>query len=186
MREEYREELIYDVITWIFLAAIGAGIAGFRLLYHTWGWWEGAGVIAGLAAVWYKCSKYEGDIWEWLDIIALPAFLGGTALTLIWGQKTEAIFFTAGVFITWLTKNTYRKWRWYKSGRPGVVGMSGIIWWGISQVAVAFLRPDKLYWGELTASQWVGSWILAAALVGLLFRSGRKLWPKFKTKKTTQ
>jgi hypothetical protein len=60
------------------------------------------------------------------------------------------------------------------------------VWWGIMQVAVAFLLPDKIYWGELTANQWIGSWILTGALAGLFYRGGIKLWSITKNKKIIQ
>lgn len=186
LRAEQKQETIYELMSWVILAAAAAGVLGYKLIYRQWGWWEGSGVLAGLAAVAIACRKTEGDFWEWLDMLAFIVMAWAGALTLVWGQYLKAELMAAGLIFLWIVKRTYRNWRWYKSGRPGAIGMVGLVWWGITQVAVAFLQPNKLYWGELTADQWVGSWILAAACVGLLQRSGIKIWHKTKLKKTAQ
>lgn len=186
LRSEYKESTIHSLTFRVFLWVLVVGVAGKRIVYGTWGWWEGSGLIAGMAVVWYTCRKEKGDIWEWTDIISLPVLTWGVIMYLTWGMYLRAGLLAGATLFGWITSKTYRKWRWYKSGRPGAVGMVSIVGWGIVQVAVAFIQPDKLYWGELTANQWIGSWILTAAVVGLYLRSGKKLWIKNKPKRTVQ
>lgn len=184
-REEYSDEEIILFSLWAGISSITVGILS--------GWWQKGewagnltswGILLGVfIAAWWWARIKKWDFWEVADTLTpilawLWAFLGW------WEGQIEAIFALLGLLIVAWVRRGYRQWRWYKSGKLGIVALVFLGWVAISQLTVAFLRPTGIYWGGLESRQWVGAYQLAFVMVAMYLRSGRKIkeevsWLKF-------
>lgn len=141
MREDYLET---DILTLqLLLVAVGAVVAG------GWRWWSVGGILLAVAAtlaVW--CKKKKWDFWEWLDIVTQASLILGLMTVLGVGQWISSLELFVGLWISALVNKYYRRWRWYRSGKRGLVGLIGLLWWmGVwIGIALAQRQPLKLYW----------------------------------------
>lgn len=172
MKEEYEEEEILKLVMLLGLAAVVGAV-----VFRTWGV-----VGLGLVTMAWWCRRKDWAFWEWLDTVGPVGLAVGALVILNW-------VWAAGVMVVWLIGRTYRRWKWYRSGRPGLVGLAAIIFVAGGEITVANRSGYHLYWGGLEAAQWIGIWSVVASLVAIYLRAGRKVtidlkikWPK-ETKK---
>ena len=165
MRSDYDQE---DILT---LSLILAGTAWG--LGWGWKWWGLAGVLAGVIlalVVWCKLKKW--DVWEWSDVVARASLGLGAAAALGKGWWVESSVLGVGVLVLWGLARVYRKIRWYKSGKMGLVGMVGAVWWMGAWMGLAPWQISKVY---------LAAWVLVGLAVAIYLRSGHKfsgIWPK--------
>lgn len=163
-------------------------MAGYRLLYHQWGMWDGVGLWAGIWALRVWCKARGWDFWEWADQMGRTWLAASVALNLGFGpaRLSVAAAMALGVMVvSWMGAH-YRSFKWYPSGKLGFVGLVSLIWWSLSEIVIAMVSADGIYWGGLTAEQWIAAWTLSAAIIHLYLRSGRKfksLWPQQKRRR---
>lgn len=188
MRPEYEQEKILSLFLVVFLSFMGGGILGGWLVDGRWSWWSGLGVLTGILALVRITSGLKWDVWEWWDELVQTGLGWGTVINLLEGKWLNAIFLCCGViFVKWINNN-YRKFRWYISGRLGLVGLAGVTWWLGSLLVVAFFEPGKIYWFGLTPNFWLAISGIPIVIVIGYRRSGRRLsqdiriWPKRKTR----
>jgi len=154
MREEYEEEEILKLVM-ILGAAVFAGAAWAR----TWG-----AVGAGLVAMGWWCRRKDWNFWEWLDTAGPVGLAAGVFVTLNW-------VWSAGIAGVWAVGRWYRRWKWYKSGRPGLVGLVAILFLALGETMVANRVDYNLY---------LGVWAAVAVLVAIYLRSEVKLITKWR------
>lgn len=165
MRADYDEE---DILT---LGLILAGVAWGL----SWGmkWWGLGGILAGVVlalVLWCRLKKW--NVWEWSDVVARASLMMGAILVVGTRQWLPAVMLVVGVAALWGLAKTYRKIRWYKSGKTGLVGIIGLAWWMGAWMALAPWQMYKVY---------LAGWILVALAVAIYLRSGHKfseIWPK--------
>ncbi len=172
MRADYDEE---DILT---LSLILAGTAW--ALSWGWKWWGLAGVLVGVVLVqilWCRLKKWNA--WEWGDVVSRASLVMGTAAALGKGWWIVSSVMGVGALGLWGLAKTYRKIGWYKSGKAGLVGLIGGMWW----VGVwTGLAPGQIY------KVYLAGWILVGLAVAIYLRAGRvisedwrdikKLWPR--------
>jgi hypothetical protein len=162
-RSEYKDEEIFAFT--VFLAA--GGSAG-GLFGGEWGL-----VIGIIVLLWKWCRDKKWDFWEWADYLAVLGMWFW-----FWGSLSrgpdlfkEVVAAGSGVVILAMIKRTYRRLKWYKSGKMGLVFLGALMWFALAQIWVAFLTPIKVYYFGLTVSQWIAVWAVSAAAVVVYFRS---------------
>lgn len=157
MREEYEEE---EILKLIMLLGLGVGVGA--AVFGTWG-----AVGAGLAALVWRCRRKDWAFWEWLDAVAPAGLAAGALVSLnwVWG---------IGLAGVWAAGRWYRKWKWYKSGRPGLVGLTAMLVLAIGETAVANGSGFRLYWGGLELARWIGIWSAVAVGVAVWLRATKK------------
>ena len=190
MRLDYGEEKVL-----VFTFVWGVAVAGMALLAARISpglSWVG-GAMAGLLVPVFWGMKWKWNVWEWMDILG-PAGLAASGLvSLTAGRWAEAAVLLVGWALgSWLRAG-YKLIKWYRSGKIGFSGVFCLVWLAGEKVAVATFAGDKLYWGGLTAGQWIGVWLLTACLVTVYLRAGRKvtedfndIWQKLKFLKRRQ
>lgn len=156
MRREYNGE---DILTLSLLIAAMEAFFGSKLGVL-------GGVSGGLIAVLGWCKFKKWDIWEWLDVLGFWSLLA-VLITFNWKVILVGIL---GMVVLGLVWNYYRSWRWYKSGKMGLVGLASLVVWSV----VSVIGATKI------ASVPVYSAVLVtfASLVAICLRSG--LWQKNK------
>lgn len=165
MRVDYEEE---DILT-LCLVLVGAAWG------LSWGmqWWGLGGILAGVVlalVLWCRYKKWNG--WEWSDVIARASLVMGAVLVAGTRQWVVAAILAVGVAALWGLAKIYRKIRWYKSGKTGLVGMIGLAWWVGVWMALAPWQMYKVY---------LAGWVLVMLAVTIYLRSGHKfseIWPK--------
>jgi hypothetical protein len=172
MRLDYGEEKVL-----VFSFVWGAAVASTALLAEkylpglSWVGGTAAGLI--LAIVWGV--KFKWNVWEWLDILGPAGLAAAGMVSLISARWVEAAVLFAGWGLgVWLGSG-YRRIKWYRSGKVGFSGVFCLVWLAGEKVAVATFSGDKIYWGGLTAGQWIGVWLLTACLVTVYLRADRKI-----------
>lgn len=165
MREDFTNEEIFTFTSWLIVGGgiffIGGKVIG----------------IAGLVAVlWWWCYKNKWDFWDLFDFLAIVGlwwWLGGN---LAWGMEAlwQSVFAAVGIIIAWWVRTNYRKFRWYTSGRVGLVGLTVLATFLTAQIVVAMFTPVKVYWWGLSLDQLAAAWVMAFTLVVIYLRSGRK------------
>ena len=169
MREEYEEEKILQLSLFLAVVITVGSYLG------VWG-----SVAGGLAVLLWWSRKNGWDFWEWLDVSSQTGMRVGVILALGWTALGVAGFMVVGVLISGWMERYYRRFKWYKSGRTGLVGLLLMIWLSVGEMAVAIQGRSGLYWGGLEISQWVGVWVLIFCVVAVYLRAGYKVWPKLK------
>ncbi|OGC91872.1 hypothetical protein A2899_00485 [Candidatus Amesbacteria bacterium RIFCSPLOWO2_01_FULL_49_25] len=165
MREEHKQEEIINLA----LGLAGLGIIGW-LLVGAWG------ILLGwiLAMSWFV-KRYEWSWWEWLDSVGESGMSVGLVLAGGWGSVKLAAVFAGGILVTWLVKTSYRRIRWYKSGRRGAVGLAAVVCFGLAQMMVAKSSGRVIYLGGWELAQWAGLWVMIAAVTTLYLRAGHRV-----------
>lgn len=182
MRIDAPEEDIFGLSFWILVGGgLGTAVGG---VIGVWSW----GMFIGAAgAVWLYCQKRKWNFWEIWDEIVISIFGVGLVGGLITGMWTNAAVMAGGIILTLISGKTYRKFKWYKSGKPGFIGILGLIWMAFGETVVAFLNPHKLYWVGLTPNQWFSILVIVAGTMIIYLRSGLRvgsnLWLKIKNRK---
>lgn len=192
LRDDYEEE---DILTFTILTALW-GLLGGRILYVVthlsdfgfdigkWFFWIrfpglsllGA-LLAGVLFTFYWARKKSWDFWLLADSVifaCLPAFLLGTLGAFI--SSLEKIFlwrffwlvfvFLLSIFIL----RNFRKFLWYKSGKPGFFACSAGFLWLAGTAALDFWQGTGLYWEKFLA---LG--IAVVVVVFLYRRSERRI-----------
>lgn len=158
LRIDYVESqvLIFSAAWYVFtLIAVRVG-----LMFHVPVW---AGLLAGVAVcvgVGWRLKWDFGELWD-LD---LQATFGLGAI--YFSYLHEWIYVLATVLAGLLlygVKRSYRRWRWYKSGKNGLVGSLGLILW-----AIIFISHD--FW-QMSLNLWIGAVVLTVSVVAILLRS---------------
>jgi len=187
MRAEYESEKILSLLARVIVGAIVFGGVSYFVIYRNlgvcvWGTVAGAGV-----AVYWWCVNSEWDTWEWLDGLTAGGLVVGTVVALAGLKWQQAVGYGVGVGVVAVLAGVHRRWRWYVSGKPGLVGLIGLMWLGLVQLLVANRNNDGLYWGGFELSQWIGLWVVVACTVVIYLRGGRRvtqdaynLWQKTK------
>ena len=156
MRADYDQE---DILTLSLLLA-GAAWA----LSWGWKWWDLMGVLAGVTlvlVVWCKFKKW--DAWEWADVVARASLVVGAAAALGRGWWVVGSVMGIGVLALWGLAAVYRKFRWYKSGKRGLVGLACAVWWTGVWMGLAPWQNYKVY---------LAAWIFVTLAVSVYLRAG--------------
>lgn len=114
-----------------------------------------AAVVAMITALIIWCRKMKWNWGEWLDALGLYGILG--LMLYSW-------YFVFAFGLLWLLKRYYRRFSWYKSGKPGFVGLFAVTIFGLSQIVFAFLTKTNVY------SAILGGWMIVASQVILWLR----------------
>jgi hypothetical protein len=184
-REEYTDEEIFSFSLVVGLLAavggvVGAGAEAGHLEWGISGW--GAAVAAVTGVVWWSRMR-QWDAWETLDgVTPVGAWLWALLVLLIGradGHWVQVAVAWLGLGVVAIIRLGYRRWRWYKSGKMGLVFLGWLGWFAVAEITVAFLAPGGIYWGGLKASQLVGAYMLAFVIVAIYWRSGRKIKEDF-------
>lgn len=134
-------------------------------------------VLGGLIVCGWWVKKMDWDAWDLGDILVPNLLLFGLATGWTFGEKGwfSSIIYGLGYLGLRYVRFAYRKFTWYKSGRAGLVFLCGLIWIGISEIAIAFFTGDRVYyWKGLSAGQIVSGWLISFGLIGIYFRSQYK------------
>jgi len=133
--------------------------------------------ILGLGFWWWLCFKNKWDYWEWLDLLVPTGLLFGVGINLSIG--TSRFVYAAGYFLVWIINRiiakNYRKMKWYLSGRIGISGLAGILFWSLFQMVVEIWSSNGIYWVGLTIGQWVSVLLFTVSITVLYIRSERKI-----------
>ena len=169
--QEMREEHEGEKILTLSLVLTTGGLVGVFL-----GVW---GTTLGILGAWLRWSvKNRFNFWEGLDIIGRVGLGVGVIVSLGWLAWGMMAGLAIGSLLVSGLKKYYRRFKWYKSGRVGLVGLGAILWLGVVEVTVAKRAENGLYWGGLEVSQWIGIWVIIFCLITVYLRAGYRLWPK--------
>ena len=158
-RSDYDEEGILGLWLWLVIVA----------WIVSWGfkWWSIAGILLGVVlALIIWCKRKKWDTWEWADVVTRSSLVMGGAMTLARGLWIASLTLWIGAVVLWVIAKTYRKWRWYKSGKMGLVALIGGIWWMGVWMLLAQRQLIQVYLAGLS---------IIAICVVIYLRSG---WPK--------
>ena len=159
LRSDYDEK---EILTLMSLLGIVGMIVGYALLIREWGVML---PVFGVLVWW--CRKYHWHLGEWLDVLVPCGIVVAAVSMKIWALLLIYI----GVM---LIKRNYRQFSWYKSGKPGLIGLSGLAGWAMVRISIGFFKPS--------IDQWIGVWLLTICLVAIYLLSGYKfVWPQRKT-----
>lgn len=181
MRADFDSRGVLRLSFGIALAGLAAGWA----LRSTWGAMIGA---VGLTVWWSVKNK-----WKPLEIIdeVIPAGLVTLwAGLLIWKPGVNWLFETLVVFggfiIGWKIKRDYKGYRWYRSGKTGLVGLYFIGWWSLREIGSGIVYPPKAFLAGIPVEELAGVWMLTAVLVAVYLRSERNMFANIKIWKRKQ
>lgn len=185
LRADYKEEEVLSMSWYILVAAVIGGLIGRLAIYE-----PQAGIIFGglVALIWFG-RKSEINAWEEADILGVLMLALGVILNFSLGRNRliMAGFMLLGLALAIIVKKNYRRFRWYKSGKPGVVGLFGLLWWSMGELGIAFLVKNKLYWGGLTPAQWLAVAMIPTIIVVIYTRAlGKNIWPKWRFNRRRQ
>src|SRR4030067_1036845 len=122
--------------------------------------------IVGVSGVvvWSGFSIWRQTRFEFDQVAGVYLGAGVLAsLILGLGNWYYALVFASGWVIAGWTARNYRKIRWYKSGKPGMVGLVSLMWSAAGIIGVALLNPGDIDWVGLFPEQWLSAWLLVAA-----------------------
>lgn len=181
MRKEVLEEEIFKL-------GYVLGIATFS------GWWVAVNLrigmewwgalLGGLASLALFTRIKKWSVWEWADCV-IPIFFY-IFLAMLFIQMS---FWAMGVGLVGLVAITqigrhYRRFSWYKSGKPGLVALTALFSLAAMLLTVAFFDKSAIYWGNLSLSQWLGVSVIAASFAEVYIRSEQtvfeEIWQKIK------
>lgn len=87
-------------------------------------------------------------------------------------------WFLVFVFL-WRVEERYRTFDWYRGkrteARPGFLTFSYLAGFGVLLGLISQTMEARVYWMGISLASWVGMLAVAAAVVGLYWRSGREL-----------
>lgn len=179
-RPDYPEEEILSFMVWV---AIGSGIG---VLVSGWiGVW--GMLFGGTLALWRQTKTKEWDFWEWADVVGgislwLGAIIGGL-VTLNLGYGLGMV---VGAMVVSLLGRTYRRFKWYKSGKMGFIFLLSLIVLAGFEIVVETISPRTIYWVGLTVSQWIAVCTIVAATIAIYVRSGQtvaeQIWRKIRNR----
>lgn len=149
-----REIMTFGILGGLAFVALGLG-------FRIW-----AGLLGMMTVLFLFVKKHRWDGWEIWDTIMpiLGLFLG------VWYWP----FGFSGLLGLWVYGN-FRKFGWYKSGRPGLAGLMTFGSLCLILVAKNLGADDKLNVAGITADQIAGIWLLTGVLVSIYLRSRLKL-----------
>src|SRR3989344_5582059 len=130
-REEANDEEIFNFTLWLTVWAVMGAVIWSLVEYGRVGMPVGWGIVGAVAAGgWWWCRK-KG--WDWLEIMDFLAVLGlwlWWAGSIAWGPAARwaTVAASGGIVLEWYVRRFYRRFRWYKSGKMGLVGLTGL-WW---------------------------------------------------------
>jgi hypothetical protein len=122
------------------------------------------------------CTAQKWDFWEvydWVSVMSLWFWFLGSVFYGP-GAKYAMVSSAVGIIVTWFVRSHYRKFRWYPSGKVGIVGLSAILIYSVYEIVVAILNSAAVYWWGLTLAQTVGAWVIAICLVTVYLRGGNR------------
>ncbi len=169
LKPDFPQEEIFAFIWRLFL---GGAIGALAVRGEMWGT-----VLGGIIITWWWAKKMNWDVWELGDFLAPNMLLFGLAAGLTGGSKNWPIIgvYGLGYLIIHYIRTAYRQFAWYKSGRVGLVLLTGLIWVGISEITIGFLGSDTIYyWQGMTAGQIAASWLISFGIIGIYIRSKTK------------
>lgn len=168
LKSDYDEE---KILTLVSLLGIVGVLSGYAINLHEWGVMFPALMVLGL---W--CRKYKWNMGEWLDVL-VPQGLLITALMGLW----PLILVYVCIMVL---KRHYRKFSWYKSGKPGLIGLAGLAGWGFTRIIIAFWDKTGVYLAFLTLDQWVSVVLFTSCVIVIYLQSGQKItWRKSNIRK---
>lgn len=192
LKEDYNEEDILSFVVWLLVFALIFGrlayIAGNFLDFHfslpkwfLWTQYPGISLpgvfIGAIFFSWYWTKKKNWNFWIVVDGLT-PAwliFLFVTSLSSFLTDLNQLFLVKFALLVTtffayfFLFQN-FRKIRWYKSGKPGFIGCSSIIFYGLGLAALDFYYGTEVYLNTLLAFL-----IVLAAAYFLYNRSEREI-----------
>ena len=177
MRPDFSDEEIIKFTLNMSVGLVTGCILGGVIESGRWFELSGWGLVGG---GWWAlrrwCNTQQWDFWEVYDWIAVMAlwfwFLGSAFYG--WGARYAFVSSFSGIIVTWFVKSHYRKFRWYPSGKVGIVGLSAVMVYAVYEITVAILNAAPVYWWGLTLSQTVAAWVIAICMVTVYLRGGNR------------
>ncbi len=134
----------------------------------------------------------EGGLWVFLYTSVgayLSSIFPGKKTSLPWGIEFSGIegkrhpisiyifiIILLILFITWWLRISYRKFRWYRSGKVGFVGLSVTFLLGLSFLILENFIDRGIYFYEIKLESLASILIVASSLIIIYLQSGRKLF----------
>ena len=109
-------------------------------------------ILAMIAVLVVWCRRMVWNWGEWLDALGLQAFFWLAVTN--FRQIPIAIFFVVGYVVLLILKRYYRAFSWYRSGKPGFVGLCAVSIFGFLEIVIAFLTKTNVY------SAILGGWMI--------------------------
>lgn len=177
LRIDYSEEKI--VHAWIKLSTLGiiAGVGGQAVVGRGWGFGAFPAMVGVIAGLWLLHKRGGWDVWEWVDVIGLVGLGLSAAVGLLWDWQRWWLWsgiMVLGVGVGKWVGRSYRNFRWYKSGKPGLTGLVCLLWWLAAQIAVEILTPGEIYWGNSIVKKVLLGCAFLAVILKIYLRSGTK------------
>jgi len=181
LRSDATSNEIFEFTLYLFAMVLSGGVLAHFLDEGKLGISGWGSVVVGVFALLWWCRRKKWDFWEhfdWLSVLGILAwFWGGLAYGP--GAATGIAGALVSLLVVGIVRSNYRRFRWYPSGRMGIVGLICLVCWSLYEISVAMVGNHKVYWGGLTAGQIVAAWVLAYVIVAIYLRGGGKLlWTK--------
>ncbi len=133
-------------------------------------------VIGGWWALRRWCTMNKWDFWElfdWSALFGLWLWFWGS-IFYGFGARFALAGSFAAIMVTWIVRKNYRKFRWYPSGKDGIVGLFSVLAFAVYEIVAAIINPVRVYWWGLTLSQTIAAWVIAICLVIMYLRGGNE------------
>lgn len=135
-------------------------------------WW-----VAFLSSLIYTLSSIKNHPFFWKIFDSLLFSIALFAFTLALTSQLQLLtlaFISTSFILLLISHRTYRRLRWYRSGKLGFIGFSSLIYLSLARLTLVFNHPPPLYWWH-----WLDISLAVLALIvavfGLYTRSGRQL-----------
>lgn len=169
-REDYPED---DILSMTVILAVLSLVSFFSWRYISV---AGTLLLPGVGMyLWVK--KHNWNYWEWMDTVGPVSLVMALLACLSWGPQylLPSSLFLLGLILVTILGKYYRRFRWYKSGKVGFVGVISIMAWMLAWIGIANWHVSGVYWGGLVLESWVSLWVIIACIVTLYVRGGRRV-----------
>lgn len=143
-KDQYDPEEIFTLTC--LLAVVGVLFGKINLI---------SSIIAIIVTLIIWCYKKK---WNWGELLDTLGIYGALWLSV------SSLYFMAAFVILLILKQYYRRFSWYKSGKPGFVGLFAVTFFGLLEIAIAFMTKSNVY------SAILGGWMIVVSQVILWLR----------------
>ena len=164
LRIDYVESKVLIFSFMWMVAVLVAGRLGYLAGIPIW-----SGLLAGGVVSVLFSRRFRWDLAEVWDLTILSSWGFGVWLFVLLHDWLYVVLCIVLMLVLFVLKQTYRKWRWYKSGKNGLVGCMGVIFWSL-----LIIWHD--FW-QMNVNIWIGAVLIGISVVAILLRS-KVLLPK--------
>ncbi len=136
-KAEYDHQSLIEASIWL---GVGIGVGAFLGTLIL-------GLTVGLIAVWRKTQisfwELADEVGVWVVLLFIPIFIINRDILHLGGYIV-----VAGV--SFLVKKTYRRFRWYVRGKPGLAFVSFVMGLSIFDIVVAISNRTGLYFAGIS------------------------------------